>query len=94
MLVSILDTHGNNVPQDFLPNASQEARQDLWKQITVENITTHEAVMQFLSRTINTPMEQEIAELIAEGFEEYWETYLAANRIKNAISTSKLCCLS
>jgi len=85
------NTHQNNVPRDFLPSASQEMRRALWQHITVENTTIHDALMQFLSRTINTPIEQEVAEMIADGFEEYWETYLAANRIKNAISASKLC---
>ncbi len=47
--------------------------------------------MQLLSLTINTLVEKEVAEMIVDGFEEYWETYLAANRIKNAISASKLC---
>ncbi|MCP4099378.1 MAG: hypothetical protein GY748_24410 [Planctomycetaceae bacterium] len=88
------DTPRNNVPNDFLPNASQEMRLVLWQYLTVEKITIHEALMQFLSGTINTPVEQEVAEMIAEDFEEYWETYLAANRIKNAISASKFCCQS
>ncbi|HFE38491.1 MAG TPA: hypothetical protein ENK06_08790 [Gammaproteobacteria bacterium] len=85
------NTHLINVPRDFLPNGSQEMRQALWQKLAAENTTIHEALMQFLSRTINTPIEQEVAEMIADGFEEYWETYLAANRIKNAISASKLC---
>ncbi len=69
-------------------------RRALWQNLSVENITIHEALMQFLSGTINTPVEQEVAEMIAEDFEEYWETYLAASRIKNAISASKFCCQS
>lgn len=86
------NTHQNNIPRDFLPSGSQEMRQTLWQHLTVEKITIHEALMQFLSKTINTPVEQEVAEMIADGFEEYWQTYLAATRIKKAISASKLCC--
>ena len=88
------NTHQNNVPRDFLPSGSQEMRKVLWQSLAAENTTIHEALMQFLSRTINTPIEQEVAEMIADGFEDYWQTYLAANRIKNAISTSKLRCQS
>lgn len=89
--VPLPEASRHNVPQDFLPSGSQEMRRSLWQYLTVEKINIHEALMQFLSGTINTPVEQEIAEMIAESFEEYWETYLAANRIKNAISASKLC---
>ncbi len=78
-------------PEYFFPNASPQMKQFFWQHLTVENSTVQDALMQYLSGSINTPVEQEVAEMIAESFEGYWETYLAASRIKNAISASKLC---
>ncbi len=72
------------IPERFFPNASTDMKQFFWYSLTIEKMSVHDALMQYLKDAINTPVEREIAEMIAETLERDWLSFLAAEHI-NAV---------
>ena len=60
-------------------------KQFFWHCLVVEKTTVHDALMQFLSGAINTPIEQEFAEMIIEKLELDWADFRVVDKLKDAV---------
>jgi len=60
-------------------------KQFFWQCLIVEKTTVHDALIQFLSGAINTPIEQEFAEMIIEKLELDWADFCVVDKLKEAV---------
>ena len=70
-------------PSYFFPSVPSEMKQFFWQSLTVEKLTIRDTLMQFLAGKIKTPIEQEVADMVAEALERDWKTYRTVEIIKN-----------
>jgi len=60
-------------------------KQFFWRCLIVEKTTVHDALMQFLSGVIKTPIEQEFAEMIIEKLELDWANFCVVDKLRDGI---------
>jgi len=70
-------------PAYFFPSVPSEMKQFFWQNLIIEKLTVYDALMQFLAGKVKTPIEQEVAEMVADTLEREWNSYRTVEIIKN-----------
>ena len=70
-------------PSYFFPSVPSEMKQFFWQNLIIEKLTVYDALMQFLAGKVKTPIEQEVAEMVADTLEREWNSYRTVEIIKN-----------
>jgi len=73
-----------NFPAYFFPSASPKMKQCFWQCLIVEKTSVHDALMQYSSGAIKTPIEQEFAEMIIQKLELDWANFCVVDKLKDA----------
>lgn len=78
-------TKRRTMPKHFFPNATPKTQIFLWHKLVNQHRSLHEAMDQYLPNSTSTSMQQEVADMIIDGFEEDWRTHKAVEHLKRTI---------
>lgn len=72
-------------PSHFFPNAPPAMKALLWQSLTDQHSSVREAVLQFLSGSLQTSVASEIADMMIDDYEKSWDDY----RVVAALGTTR-----